>query len=63
MVTKLSKPVKRRIGNLIVEVDETHVSVRRFRHKAGVRVAYQELVAAADQVRPPRGWIFTTEGG
>lgn len=55
--TRLTKPVRRRIGGLIVELTETHVSVRRARQKRGVRIALAELVAAADQVRPPRGWV------
>lgn len=59
MVTRLAggKRIRRRIGGLIVEVDETHVTVCRARHKGGVRVAHADLVAAGDQVRPPRGWI------
>jgi hypothetical protein len=60
MATRLSKPVKRRIGDTIVTLTETHLEIRRIRHLRGVRVALAELVAAADQVRPPRGWIPAT---
>lgn len=55
--TRLRKPVRRRIGGLIVELSETHVSVRRARRSRGVRVALADLVAAGDQVRSPRGWV------
>lgn len=55
--TRLKKPVRRRIGGLIVELTETHVSVRRARHRDGVRVVLADLVAAVDQVKPPRGWV------
>lgn len=57
MVTRLSKPVQRSVGGLIVEISETHVTVRRKRHNQRVRFALSELAAAGDQVRPPRGWL------
>jgi hypothetical protein len=57
VVTKYRKPIRRRVGGLIVEIDEKGVSVRRVRRKTGVRVRFSELAAAADQVRAPRGWI------
>lgn len=55
--TRLKRPVRRRIGGLIVELSETHVTVRRARHKRGARVALADLVAATDEVRAPRGWV------
>lgn len=60
MTTRLTKPLTRRIGDTIVTISETHVEVRRVRHRQGARVALAELVAAVDTVRPPRGWVPRT---
>lgn len=57
MVTRLKKPIRRRIGGFIIEVDEEGLSIQRVRHQSGVRILFSELVAAADQIRAPRGWI------
>ncbi len=57
MTTRLTKPLKRRVGNLIVELTETHVRLRRVRHQDSVQVAFSDLIAAVDQVKPPRGWV------
>ncbi len=56
-MTELKKPLVRSIGNWMVELSATHVEVNRKYCHTKVRIAIADLIAAADQVRPPRGWV------
>ena len=43
MTTELTKPVSRRIGDIVVTIREDGVELRGFRKRHGVLVSYQEI--------------------
>lgn len=49
MPTKLTKPVRRRIGDLVVTIDREALHVRQTHCRSGVSIGWSELAAAVDQ--------------
>ena len=57
-MTELTKPLKRSVGNWMLTLSATHLTAKRKNaKKKAVRILIAELIAALDQVRPPRGWV------
>ena len=58
---KLNKPVSYVLGNQLVELhpsdDGIVIKVRRKRRRHGVKILVRELIAVADMIRRPKGWI------